>query len=141
MSDQFVDDGGPVILDLMRGDPQATVEVHPSNPAHGKSGQAAAPLVAYVDGLRAELRRLQPQADPLTWVSWLTDAERRYFAAQAHSRMQMLDDPRYWADVFPPPAEAFGPDARAARRVRQARWARIAAVLDPELYAAQEVPR
>jgi len=68
-------------------------------------------------------------------LRWLTDAERQSLAAEAHKRAQLLDDPRYWGHVFPPPPAEFSPEAREARLAAQLRWAHLAAVLDPAGYS------
>lgn len=52
---------GPMIIASMRRDPAAEVRVVPSIEGHGMSGQVASAVLAYVDGLLAEVERLRRQ--------------------------------------------------------------------------------
>jgi hypothetical protein len=68
------------------------------------------------------------------WLYRLTAAERATFATTAATRAQMEDDPRYWTGHYLDEHGRYGCRDHAARLRSQRRWARLAAILDPDQY-------
>jgi hypothetical protein len=78
-----VDLEAPVIIDLMRADPQAAVKLIPSDPSKGEAGQAAYAVLGYIDQLVSHVEELRKGLRFI--VGALSDTDGRFLPDESFS--------------------------------------------------------